>query len=290
MLRGHVFKFHTFANEAFAHFIDTFLEGNMGITKGCELSNTNNSVTIGAGYFCIKGRFLEIVGTETISNISDTGYYSLVCEIDLTKINTKTELNQATIKLVKGTSAYPTLTREDLINDGNVYQFEFARFKVVNSTITDFTDRRTFLNFSSIYEQIDSKFEDLLDELVDELNGVHDRTGLMLASDVQVVSGNTDLTFKDSDGNYMKNITIQYPAGFNKDNCSIIAFKFQDMGMAYDDYGHRFATQLSGKFADEDRVNRVSYYTEMYDNQIWVELSSKRSINSLNYWFTLIKK
>ena len=69
MLRGHVFKNQTFANEIFAIFIDTFLDGNMGIVKGCKLSNTNNSVTIGEGCFCIKGRFLEILGNETI-NIS----------------------------------------------------------------------------------------------------------------------------------------------------------------------------------------------------------------------------
>ena len=97
MLKGHVFKFQTFANEAFAHFINTFLQGNMGITKGCDLSKTSNSVTISAGYFCVMGRFLEIVGNETISDISNTGYYQLICEIDLSQTNTSSELNQAVI-------------------------------------------------------------------------------------------------------------------------------------------------------------------------------------------------
>ena len=107
MLKGHVFKFQTFANEAFAHFINTFLQGNMGITKGCNLSKTSNSVTISAGYFCVMGRFLEIVGNETISDITNTGYYQLICEIDLSQTNTTSELNQALIKLVRNANTYP---------------------------------------------------------------------------------------------------------------------------------------------------------------------------------------
>ena len=146
MLRGHVFKFQTFANEAFAHFINTFLQGNMGVTKGCELGNTIDSATIGAGYFCVMGRFLEIIGNETIEDITNTGYYNLVCEIDLSKTNTKSELNQATIKVVRNTSGYGNLTKEDLFEGGSIYQYEFARFRVAEAGITDFEDRRTFLN------------------------------------------------------------------------------------------------------------------------------------------------
>lgn len=51
MLRGHVFKLQTFEAQAFAHFIDTFLQGNCGITKGCELNHTSTSVTISEGFF-----------------------------------------------------------------------------------------------------------------------------------------------------------------------------------------------------------------------------------------------
>lgn len=191
MLRGHVFKFQTFANEAFAHFIDTFLQGNMGVTKGCNLSKTNDSVTIGAGYFCVMGRFLEIVGNETISNITNTGYYQLICEIDLTKTNTSSELNQAVIKLIRNTSAYSNLTKEDLFNGGTLYQYEFARFKVTEQGIIDFSDRRTFLNLTSLYSQINSNFnslfnakdqeaEALLEEIRQELANVIDGSAYLL--------------------------------------------------------------------------------------------------------------
>lgn len=204
MLRGHVFKFQTFANEAFAHFINTFLQGNMGVTKGCNLSNTNNSVTISAGYFCVMGRFLEIVGNETISDISNTGYYQLICEIDLSKTNTSSELNQAVIKLIRNTSGYATLTKEDLFDGGSVYQYEFARFKVTETGITEFTDRRTFLSITSLYSQINSNFntlfeakdeeaESLLEEIREELANVLDGSAYLLKSG-GTINGNLEVT------------------------------------------------------------------------------------------------
>lgn len=191
MLRGHVFKFQTFANEVFAHFINTFLQGNMGITKGCELSNTSNSVSIDAGYFCICGRFLEIVGSETIEDITNTGYYNLVCEIDLSKTNTKSELNQAVIKVIRNTSGYGTLTKEDLFEGGNIYQYEFARFRVTDMGIVDFEDRRTFLNLESLYNLINNNFnelftqknqeaENLLEEIRQELANIVDGSAYLL--------------------------------------------------------------------------------------------------------------
>ena len=259
MLRGHVFKFQTFANEVFAHFINTFLQGNMGVTKGCELTNTNSSVSIGAGYFCIYGRFLEIVGSETIEDITNTGYYKLVCEIDLSKTNTKEQLNQAEIKVLRGQSAFPTLTQQNLDNGGSVYQYEFAQFKVTDNGIIEFTDTRTFLNFSSIYSQISAQFEELFDEKDDaadellqeiqaELASIEDRSGLIttlggtISGNLQVNGNLKSDSVKDVSGNSYVNITdikevqgtmtlsngsgsvsVSYPTGFNKNNCIVIA-------------------------------------------------------------------
>lgn len=204
MLKGHVFKFQTFANEAFAHFINTFLQGNMGVTKGCDLSKTSNSVTISAGYFCVMGRLLEIVGNETISDISNTGYYQLICEIDLSQTNTTSELNQAAIKLVRNANAYSNLTKEDLFNGGSLYQYEFARFKVTEQGIIDFTDRRTFLNLASLYSQINTNFntlfnvknqqaEALLEEIRQELASVVDGSAYLLKSG-GTIDGNLEVT------------------------------------------------------------------------------------------------
>ena len=164
MLKGHVFNLQTFTSDAFAITFDKVLQGRSGILKGCNLSNTNNSITISEGYFIVRGRTLQIVGNETISNLTNNGYYSLVCEIDLSKTNTTDALNQATIKTVYNASSYPTLTQQDITGTGTVYQYEFARFKVENGNITDFTDRRTYLDFETLYDLVESTLERLENE------------------------------------------------------------------------------------------------------------------------------
>lgn len=161
MLKGQTFNLQTFTSEAFALFIDKFLDGTCGVAQGCELSNTTNSVTIGEGYFVIRGRFLQIVSGETISDINENGFYSLVCEIDLSQINTTEQFNQASIKVISNASAYPTLVQQDITNVGNIYQYEFARFKVEAGSITNFNDRRTFVDFTSIYKQIQNVLTNL---------------------------------------------------------------------------------------------------------------------------------
>lgn len=161
MLKGHTFNLQTFTSEAFALFIDKFLNGRSGVAKGCALSNTNNSATIGEGYFVVKGRMLEIIDSVTVSNITNNGYYSLVCEVDLSQTNTEDTLNQATIKTVYGASNYPTLTQQDITGSGTIYQYEFARFRVEESSITNFTDRRTYLNFESLYDIVQAEINNL---------------------------------------------------------------------------------------------------------------------------------
>ena len=192
MLKGHVFSLQTFTSEAFALFIDKFLNGKCGVVKGCELSNTNNTVTIGEGYFVIRGRFLQIISGETISNIAENGFYNLICEIDLSKTNTKQELNQAKIKVISNTSNYSELQQQDITANGTIYQYEFARFKVENSSITNFEDKRTFVDFESIYDSINEKTEELITEIRTALENVLDessyllKTGGVITGDLQI--------------------------------------------------------------------------------------------------------
>ena len=182
MLKGHVFNLQTFTSEAFALFIDKFLNGRCGVAKGCALSNTSNSATIGEGYFVVRGRFLQIISGETISNITANGYYSLVCEIDLSKTNTVNALNQAAIKVISSTSTYPTLTQQDITGTGTVYQYEFARFKVESGSITNFTDKRTFVDFTTIYDVIQNEAQEVLDDIEQALQNVLDGSAYLLKS------------------------------------------------------------------------------------------------------------
>lgn len=216
MLVGHVFKSQTFKNEAFGLFIDTFLQGNMGVVKGCELYNTNTSVTVGEGYFCIKGRFLQILGDET-KEVSSNGYYSLICEIDLSKENTKEDFNQGSIKVVSNTTSYPTITQQDINNGGTMYQYEFARFKVTDNGITDFTDRRTFLNLESIYSKINSDARLVLNQIQEALDSVLDESIYLLKTKIVKEEG-TDLNNYTEEGRYYFSTSVtptNIPAGVN---------------------------------------------------------------------------
>lgn len=182
MLKGHVFNLQTFTSEAFAIFIDKFLNMRCGVAKGCELSNTNNSVTIADGYFVIRGRFLEVISGVTVSDITSNGFYSLICEIDLSKTNTADQLNQAIIKVISSASNYPALTQQDITGTGTLYQYEFARFKVKNGSITNFTDKRTFVDFTSIYTLIQNEAQSVLDDIEEALQNVLDGSAYLLKS------------------------------------------------------------------------------------------------------------
>ena len=178
MLKGHTFNLQTFTSEAFAIFIDKFLNGNSGVATGCTLSNTTTSVTISDGFFVVRGRFLQVIGSETIKDITEDGFYSLVCEIDLSKQNTKKSFNQAAIKTVYSASNYLTLTQQDITNDGIIYQYEFARFKVESGSITSFVDRRTFIDFQSVLDLIQAQANEVLDEIKQALSDVLDESVL----------------------------------------------------------------------------------------------------------------
>ena len=164
-LRGHVFNKQLFTSECFALFIDTFLDKNCGVIKGCELSNTNDSVTINDGFFCIRGRFIQEVGSSTIIAELPQGndiFCKLVCEIDLSKENTTSELKQVEYKILQSTEDYPSLQQEDITGEGYIYQFEFASFKCTTTGIQDFVDKRTYLDFSSIYTYIKDNIQNIL--------------------------------------------------------------------------------------------------------------------------------
>lgn len=193
MLKGHTFNLQTFTSEAFALFIDKFLNGRCGVAKGCNLSNTNTSVTISDGYFVIRGRFLQVISGVTLSDISTNGFYSLVCEIDLSKTNTTDQLNQAEIKTIYNSSNYPTLTQQDITGDGTIYQYEFARFKVENGAITNFVDRRTFIDFTSIYDVIQGEAQEVLNEIQSALEAIEDESNVLLKTG-GTVSGEIEIS------------------------------------------------------------------------------------------------
>ena len=197
MLKGYVFSKQLFENPIFALFINTFLDGQNGISNnyknGMAVSYSGSNITISSGAVCIQGRFLGEDTSTTLNAGTSNLYCKLVIEIDLDKQNTETELNQASYKIVTSGTGYPNLTQTNIVkNNTGIYQYELARFRTVSSGITDFKDMRTFLDFDSIYEQIQADYDVVLDELEQELANVEDgsiyllKTGGTISGEVEI--------------------------------------------------------------------------------------------------------
>lgn len=168
MLKGHVFSRQLFGNPIFALFINTFLNGKNGISdnykNGMALSYSGSNVTIQSGAVCIQGRFLEEDTASTISAGTDNAYCKLIIEIDLDKQNTEADFQQGAYKIIKGANSYPNLTQTNIVkNNAGVYQYELARFRTNANGISDFQDMRTFLDFNSIYTEIQNHIDDIDD-------------------------------------------------------------------------------------------------------------------------------
>lgn len=210
MLKGHVFKRQVFGNQIFALFIDTFLNEKCGISAkyGEKMQVTYNGDTlyVNSGCVCVRGRFLEEdTSTEVLAG-TETAFCKLVIEIDLDKENTDENLLQATYKIVKSSSNYPSLAQTDIVaNNSGVYQFELAQFKTTSSGITDFVDKRTYLDFDSIYTEIENRFAQLeenekteykamLNELEQLLANIEDGSAFLLKDGGGTVNGKIKAT------------------------------------------------------------------------------------------------
>lgn len=159
MINGYVFKNQTFPSEIFALFQNTFLDGAEGIISGYKdsmpVTYNGSNVSIGSGVCCIQGRFLGEDSSTTIDAGTNTLYNILVITINLDRDNSTTELNQCYYEIVTSSSGYPTLTHDDIINtNSGEYQFELARFQTNASGIYNFVDKRTFLDYDSIFENL----------------------------------------------------------------------------------------------------------------------------------------
>lgn len=165
-LRGHVFDKQLFSSDCYALVTDTFLGKQSGIIRGCDMTHTTSLIHINEGYFVVKGRPIQEEGGSNIEvepgNI-DGSYCKLVCELDMSKNNTTTELNQVSYKIIEDVTNYPVLTQEDITDNGTIYQFELAKFRRTLNGIEDFVDTRSFLNFDSIYEEVRNEIKKIED-------------------------------------------------------------------------------------------------------------------------------
>lgn len=187
MLKGHVFSKQLFENPIFAVFINTFLNGINGVSNnyknGMKPTASGSTVNVDSGVVCIQGRFLEEDTSTPISAGTDNMYCKLVIEINLDLENTESQFNQASYKIIKSATGYPELTQSNIVkNVSGIYQYELARFRTTASGITDFQDKRTYLDFSSIYTKISNEFGKVLEQLEQELKNVENGSAYLLKS------------------------------------------------------------------------------------------------------------
>ena len=196
MLKGHSYDKQIYYSVADRIINNTFLNGSNGIFEnegaGCALSYTNNTVTVSNGFFIVQGGLTEVVNSETLSVILDGSYCVLVYELDMSKDNTDTSFTQGQFRVLTGQSSYPALTQQKLTENAGIYQYEFARFRALSTGITDFVDNRTFLDYNSIFEYIESQIELIEDNGVyvtkNEFNPVKETVEELDSNPILVVS------------------------------------------------------------------------------------------------------
>lgn len=127
-----------------------------------ELSYTTDNITIDTGTLVIQGRFLEEDTSTTIAVSKNTAYNKLIIEINLDLENTDNNFVQAQYKIISSTNDYPALTQTDIVkNNAGIYQYELARFTTDISGIRSFEDKRSFVDYNSIYAMIQEMIENI---------------------------------------------------------------------------------------------------------------------------------
>ena len=318
MLKGHVFSKQIFGNPMFALFINTFLNGRNGVSNnyknGMQVTYSGSNLTIDSGAVCIQGRFLEEDTGSTVPAGTDTAYCKLVIEINLDLQNTESQFNQGVYKVVKSASNYPNLTQTNIVkNNAGIYQYELARFRTNTSGITEFQDMRTFLDFDSIYDEMEAEYQAVLQQLQEELESIENQSDVLLKSVGGTVTGDTTFSgklisdniqksngtkvvYKDDiavlTGNFALNsgtdysTDISYPNGFNKNNCAVMAF---GLVMQNDSNGRGY--NFGGTYKDSSDLlnNALNRDVNLRDSQIHIRVKSLGTSGNYTYKIVLMK-
>lgn len=160
MISGITFSEQLTTSADFAHFQNTFLNRTSGVTKGCEISQADGNIYVQKGYFVVCGRFVRVVGIETIKTpevLSGNLYCKAVFEVDLTKINSPEEFRQGSFKILSSAETYPVATQEDLDADGTLYQMPWCQFLKGVDGISEFRDLRPIMNLESIWSAVSAQ-------------------------------------------------------------------------------------------------------------------------------------
>ena len=110
-----------------------------GVIRGCTISFTSNSITVGDGTFILDGGVIDNNGADTIPvtpTLSD-GYVRLKCQIDISQEASSTWQGPVDwITEFSTTTTFPALTQEDINGNGSIYEGEIAILQITSGNIT----------------------------------------------------------------------------------------------------------------------------------------------------------
>lgn len=110
-----------------------------GIIKGCSVTFTSNSITIGDGYYISGGRVIQNDGSTTV-NAADpiaSGYARIKSVIDLSQPASPTTFTQASLEIeYSSTQTFPALVQEDINASGTTYESVLCMAQITSGNIT----------------------------------------------------------------------------------------------------------------------------------------------------------
>ena len=113
------------------HFLTNKQSGVIdGILGRCQPSISNSYIQFQSGYVQVYGRrvFVES-GTKIAISLDGNAYGYVYIKFDLGN-------NKATLEKKEASGSYPTLTQQDLMNGGLIYEFPLTRYQKTTSSIT----------------------------------------------------------------------------------------------------------------------------------------------------------
>lgn len=149
MVNGIVFDLQNVTAADLAHTFWIICGMRDCITSGCGMTYSGRNVYLTAGYFFARGHLVKLTGTTEVEGPTVTSgqlYCHLVFEIDLSQTPSEEEFTQGKFKILSSATGYPTATKEDLDNNGSVYQMSFAKFIMTNTGISGFVANGEFFD------------------------------------------------------------------------------------------------------------------------------------------------
>lgn len=113
------------------HFYACFQNGKLPNVLGALAPSTsNNYITFTSGYVQVYGRraFVE-QGTRISISLDSNKYGYVILKFNLDR-------NELTLEKKEDGSNYPTLTQDNLMNGGTIYEFPLARYTKTTSSLT----------------------------------------------------------------------------------------------------------------------------------------------------------